>query len=154
MKAQVEDFGDGIEPNSHPRHPCRVCGFTLIEILVALAVLAIALAAAVRALGVSIDGAAALRDRTLAQWVAEDRLATHEINHDWPALDTAEGDAEMGGRKFHWREQVAATPVARLRRIEVSVYLPGADTPLAQLATFVGQLSGGQPTVGQPSTAQ
>lgn len=126
-----------------PRRAARTgvaeAGFTLIEILVALAVLAIALAAAVRAVGQSLDSAAALRDRTLAQWVAEDRLTRHEINRSWPALDTYDGEAEIGGRRFRWQEQVSATPVARLRRIDVRVFEPAGEAALVRLSGFVSQ---------------
>ena len=129
-------------------------GFTLVEILVALLVLAIALAATVRSLGAAIDTTAALRDRTLARWVAEDRLAEIELRKEWPALDTKEGKAEMGGREFRWRQETGATPVARMRRVELSVLLPGAEAPLARLTGFVEQ-SGSQtgPQTG-PQTGQ
>ena len=114
-------------------------GFTLVEILVALLVLAIALAATARGLGAAIDTTAALRDRTLARWVAEDRLAQLELGREWPALDTKEGDADMGGRAFRWRQQTSASPVARMRRVEVNVFLPGTDSALARLTGFLEQ---------------
>jgi len=127
-------------------------GFTLVEILVALLVLAIALTAAARGLSAAIDTTAALRDRTLARWVAEDKLAEMELKREWPALDTKEGDADMGGRAFHWRQETGATPVARMRRVEVSVFLPGADSVLAKLTGFVEQ-TGPQPGPGpQPGS--
>jgi general secretion pathway protein I len=121
---------------SRPR-PSR--NFTLLEILVALAVLAIALAATARSMGAAIDTTAALRERTLARWVAEDRLAQLELGREWPALDTKEGDADMGGRAFRWRQQTSASPVARMRRVEVSVFLPETDSPLAHMTGFLEQ---------------
>lgn len=121
---------------SRPR-PSR--GFTLLEILVALAVLAIALTATARGMGAAIDTTAALRDRTLARWVADDRLAQLELGREWPALDTKEGSADMGGRAFRWRQQTSVTPAARMRRVEVSVFAPGVDTPLARLTGFLEQ---------------
>ena len=115
----------------------RAAGFTLVEILVALSVLAIALTAAAHALGGAADTTAALRERMLARWVAEDKLAELELRRDWPALDTKEGDAEMGGRKFHWVQETGATPVAKMRRVEMSVLLPGGKAPLARLTGFI-----------------
>jgi general secretion pathway protein I len=117
----------------------RASGFTLVEILVALAVLAIALTAAARSLGAAIDTTAALRERMLARWVAEDKLSDLELRGEWPALDTKEGDAEIGGRKFHWIQETGATPYARMRRVEVSVVLPGGKVPLSRLTGFVEQ---------------
>jgi general secretion pathway protein I len=117
----------------------RAGGFTLVEILVALAVLAIALTATARSLGATIDTTAALRDRTLARWVAEDRLAELELRREWPDLDVKEGDADMGGRAFHWRQETGVTPAARMRRVEVSVFLKGTDSTLAKMTGFVEQ---------------
>jgi general secretion pathway protein I len=114
-------------------------GFTLVEILVALAVLAIAVTAATNSIGSAAVTTAALRERMLARWVAEDRLAELELRREWPALDTKEGDAEMGGRKFHWVQETSVTPVTRMRRVELSVLLPGAKVPLAHLTGFLEQ---------------
>ena len=131
----------------------RAGGFTLVEILVALAVLAIALTATARSLGAAIDTTSALRDRTLARWVAEDRLAQLELSREWPDLDTKEGDADMGGRAFHWRQETGVTPAARMRRVEVSVFLPGTDSMLAKMTGFLQQ-TGPQTGPGPQSVAQ
>lgn len=112
-------------------------GFTLLEILVALFVLAIALVATARSLGAATDTTAALRDRALARWVAEDQLSNLEIQHAWPGLDVKEGDAEMGGRSFHWSQATTPTPVASMRRVEVSVLLPGTTSPLVRVSGFL-----------------
>ena len=117
----------------------RTAGFTLVEILVALAVLAIALTATARSLGAALDTTAALRDRSLARWVAEDRLAELELSGEWPDLDVKEGDADMGERAFHWRQETGVTPAPRMRRVEMSVFLAGSASPLAKLTAFVQQ---------------
>ena len=117
----------------------RLRGFTLLEILVALAVLAIALMAAIRVVGQSIDTAVALRERTLAQWVAEDRLARHILARSFPSIDTTTGTTEMGGTAWRWTEQVSATPVPRLRRVDVSVAPPDKPDPIVQLTGFVNR---------------
>jgi general secretion pathway protein I len=113
-------------------------GFTLVEILIALAVLAIALAAAMRNINQSIDTTTALRDRAVALWIAENRLAMHELNRDWPTADTTDGETTMGGRSWRWREQVIATPDADMKRIEIEIRgADGKDPALAHLVGFL-----------------
>ena len=116
-------------------------GFTLVEVLVALAVLAIALAALMRAMGQSIDVTSALRERSIAMWVAQNRLSQHQMQQDWPSVDTIDGEAEMAGEKWTWREQVSTTPEPKLRRIEITVQrASGGKESLAKLAGFVRNL--------------
>jgi general secretion pathway protein I len=113
-------------------------GFTLVEVLVALAVLTIALAAVMRGLSQSIDTSASLRDRTIAMWVAQNRLTTHQIQRDWPAMDTTEGDTDMANRSWHWREQVTAAPGEQeMRQIHIEVRLASGQQTLARLIGFL-----------------
>lgn len=100
----------------------RSRGFTLVEILVALAILAVALGAAMRATGTLIDSSATLRDHLLAGWVAQNRLQEHIARRDFPELGSQEGREDMAGVRFQWREDVSGTPNTRFRRIEISVF--------------------------------
>lgn len=115
----------------------RARGFTLIEVLMALAVLAIALAAILRTVGQSIDLTVDLRDRALAGWVAQNRLIAHQLQKDWPAAETTDGQTEMGGRVWRWREQVSTTPEPALRRIEIEIRADRGEQRLARLVGFL-----------------
>jgi hypothetical protein len=88
----------------------------------------------------------------LARWVAEDKLADLELKSVWPALDTTEGDAEMGGRKFHWVQETGVTPLARMRRVELSVMLLGSKFALAHLTGFVEQTGTSVTSAPPPQT--
>jgi general secretion pathway protein I len=114
-------------------------GFTLIEVLVALAILAIALAAAARASSMSISNSDTLKQRLLANWVAQNRLAEHAARRDWPGVGTRSGEAEQGGLPMRWEERVSATPNARFRRIEIVVY--PASAPEHEAARLAGYLA-------------
>jgi len=121
--------------------PARIQnGFTLVEVLVALAVLTIALSAVMRGLSQSIDTSASLRDRTIALWVAQNRLTTHQIQRDFPAMDTTEGKTEMAGREWQWREQVTAAPgEPDMRQIHIEVRAATGEQTLARLVGFLAK---------------
>ncbi len=112
-------------------------GFLLVEILVALVILAIPLAAITRAVSQAIDTTAALRDRNIAIWVAQDRLTMHRIERDWPSLKTTTGTSEMAGRSWRWQEKVISTPVAQLRRVEIEIRDENGPDVLAKLVGFL-----------------
>lgn len=99
----------------------RPKGFTLIEVLVALAILAISLAAVMRVVAQSIDVTAGLRDRTIALGIAQDQLVLHHLKRDWPNLDTYTGTSEQTGRTWRWQERVVSSPIDNFRRIEIDV---------------------------------
>ncbi len=111
-------------------------GFTLIEVLVALAILAVALAAAVRSSSIAADGAVNLRERLAGTWVAQDRLAEYAARALWPDVGTRAGSTEQAGVQFAWRETVTGTPNPRFRRVEVHVF--AARMPEHAVATLVG----------------
>jgi general secretion pathway protein I len=114
-------------------------GFTLVEILVALAIVAIALTAGMRALTQATDSAAALKARTLALWIAQDRLAAAQIATPWPALGSYKGDAQQAGNTFEWQASVTTTPNPAFRKIEIVVAEPQTpDYALARLTGFLG----------------
>lgn len=117
-----------------------VAGFTLIEVLVALAILAIGLVAAIRSGVAGSDTASALRSRQLATWVAENRLATLRATRKVPPPGEERGEVELGGEHFVWQMTVGAMPQEMFRRVEIRVNEAGSSLPLAQLNSFVGGL--------------
>lgn len=116
-------------------------GFTLIEVLVALAILAVALAAAMRAASAATQTAGELRLRLLAGWVAENRVAELRALRAWPAPGISEGRAEMVGEALHWRQTVTTTPNSLFRRLEVAVTREAnaGDAPLATRVAYLVQ---------------
>ena len=124
----------------------RRTGFTLIEVLVALAIVSIALLSALRAAGQGTNNLGELRSRLLAGWVAENLLAEHRARRDWLSLGIVRGAARQGGLDFAWREEVIATPNPSFRRIDVRVFATAEEShSLAHLAGFV---------VNSPGTAR
>ena len=129
----------------------RAAGFTLLEVLVALVVLALSLGAVIQATGDYTINQAYLRDRTFAEWVARNRLAEEQLSGEWPSIGRTKGEAEfplaaadMPGREWRWVVQVTQTPEEDLRRLDIRVYPANVDidedtTPMASLSGFVGK---------------
>ena len=118
-------------------------GFTLIEVLIALAILAIALTAAMRAASIATDSANETKLRTLATWIAQNRIA--EINAvsvaNLPGVGESNGRQAMANIEFEWRQKISNTPNTAFRKIEVQVLRPGSDQWLANLNGFVVKAS-------------
>ncbi|MGZ8154831.1 MAG: type II secretion system minor pseudopilin GspI [Burkholderiales bacterium] len=102
--------------------PKRARAFTLVEVLVALAVLSLALIAALRASSIGVANSGEIRDRLLAGWVAENRLAEHRARRDWVPVGVYQGDAVQGGKAFRWEEKVTSTQNTQFLRLEVRVF--------------------------------
>lgn len=93
-----------------------------------------------RAVAQSADAATLLKKRTLALWVAQNRLASAQLEAPWPAPGGRSGDAAQAGARFVWRENVAGTPNPAFRRIEIIVAdAAQPDYVLARLTGFLGQ---------------
>ncbi len=96
-------------------------GFTLLEVLVALLVVAVALGALARSGAQSLDTQSALEDRTLALWVADAVLA--EIRLDQAnASGRFQGERRMGERDWAWQALIQPAPGGELIRVDVAVY--------------------------------
>lgn len=117
----------------------KVPGFTLVEVLVALLVVAVGLGAVFLSLNQHIYNATYLREKTIASWVAENRLATLRLATNVPEIDETTGDAEMAEIRWRWTQKVSETGVANLRRIDISVSSDlNPESSLIQLSGFVG----------------
>ena len=116
----------------------RVRGFTLIEVLVALAIVAIALGAVLRAVGALANDTELARARLLALWSADNALSTLRISSAWPALGRSTFDCPQGAYHFVCRQAVTALESPLVRQVSVSVY-PSASSRsvLAELVTVV-----------------
>jgi general secretion pathway protein I len=113
-------------------------GFTLLETLVALAILAIAMAAVARASGSNTEHVEAMRSRLLADWVAQNRLALHTARGDWLPVGIADGEETQAGVRLLWKEEIISTPNPSFRRIDVSITAP--DDPQFVLRKLSGYL--------------
>jgi general secretion pathway protein I len=115
-------------------------GFTLIEVLVALAVIALALLALVRAASMQVHSFDALRERTLAGWVAANVLTQTRLENPSPASGRDDGHMQLANRDWRWTREVQTTATAGIRRIDVRVFAGDAAEPSATLSGFSGMV--------------
>ncbi|WP_425110733.1 type II secretion system minor pseudopilin GspI [Burkholderia anthina] len=112
-------------------------GFTMIEVLVALTIIAVALAASIRAVGTMATNASDLHRRLLAGWSADNALAQLRLTHAWPEVGEQRFDCSQGNVQLVCTQRVSTTPNPVFRRVQVSVSMPGRAGVLAQMVTVV-----------------
>lgn len=96
-------------------------GFTLVEVLVAVAIVAVALGAGLRAAGTMIDNAQRLSDVIAAQWCADNQLAQMRLTHQFPGIGETSFACEQIGQSYVGRLVTAGTPNPNFRRIDATI---------------------------------
>lgn len=112
-------------------------GFTLLEMLVALAVFSLAALALVRLQGVTLRTAADLDVKTLGQIVARNIVVETQTDPQPPPLGEAQGDVTNGGRQWHWTRMAKTTDDKRLVQIDVTVEPRGGGSGSPSVLSFV-----------------
>ncbi|WP_445776489.1 type II secretion system minor pseudopilin GspI [Shewanella sp.] len=96
-------------------------GMTLLEVIVALAVFSIAAVSVTKSLSEQMANMPILEERTFAQWVASNQMVDIRLTSDFPDIGKKEGQVELAGREWYWRQEVVKTTDDNFRMIKVSV---------------------------------
>ena len=118
----------------------RSAGFTLLEVMIALLVIALGVAAVINTTSESGWKSAQLRQKTFASWVAQNQIAEFRARRVWNNATRHSGEVEMAGATWQWELRISATDDPDLRRLDVDVHLDGDDALKASLTGFVGRL--------------
>jgi general secretion pathway protein I len=116
-------------------------GFTLVEVLVALMIVALGLGALMVAVNGTARTSGYLRDKTLAQWIALNRLSEVRLNATKFGQNTDAGELDFAKRKWHYDTRYFDTSIGTMKRVVVRVYSGDAKTkgnPIAQSIGFLG----------------
>ncbi len=112
----------------------------MLEVLVALAVIAVALGAIIRGAGASANNAVYLKERTLGHWVAMNKVAEFQLDRNWPGAGIRKGEYELGNQKWHWEAKISDTDDADVRRMDVEVFTDSrTENPIARIVAYLGK---------------
>jgi general secretion pathway protein I len=116
--------------------PRATAGFTLIEVLVALAIVAVTLGAGITAAGALANNAQRLADVSAAQWCADNQLVNLKLARQFPGIGDSDFACEQLGRTFKGHLSVRPTPNPNFRRVDANV-ADDSDQPLLTLSTVL-----------------
>lgn len=120
--------------------PGRQTGFTLLEVLVALVIVALGLMAAFGQVNQSLTVASRLREKTLANLIAVNEMTRLRIAGEFPAIGTRSDEVEMASTDWRYTIKVVKTPDEALRRVDISVaFAERPDAVVSSLTGFLGR---------------
>ncbi len=114
--------------------------FTLLEVMVALLIIAITMGAIVESGGYSARRSAILTQKTIASWVAQNEVSLYRAKRTWNNVSNISGEVEMGDTQWQWKMKISKTDDPLLHRIDVDVYLDGKDDISASATGFIAKL--------------
>ena len=122
------------------RRVLRQTGFTLLEVLAALVIVALGMLGVIEAVSQTARNSAYVRDKTVAHWIAMNQLTRVRLEPQAPKVDKSSDELEMGDRRWRWTMEVTQTPVESVRRIDIRVRLDETDeeSSLASVTGFYG----------------
>ncbi|MBS0447287.1 MAG: type II secretion system minor pseudopilin GspI [Proteobacteria bacterium] len=113
-------------------------GFTLIEVMVALAIVAITLGAGLRVAGTLTDNAQRLGDVSVAQWCADNQLTGLKLAGQYPNVGDGSFTCDELGLTYTGKLTVRPTPNPNFRRVDAQIYDPNGQ-PLVTISTVLGR---------------
>lgn len=117
-------------------------GFTLLEVMVALAVFAMAATAIVSAVTSHVSNLQLLKEQTIANYVASNRITEIQLEERWPIQNNLSKRVDMADSSWYWRQTVVDTPLNNFKAVRVAVAKDAALTNvLTELTVYVAKPS-------------
>jgi len=120
-------------------NPDRQRGFTLIEVMVALVIVALSLGAITAAVGQMADAAISMQRRTYASWIGLNRITEMRLANVVPEVEESDGEVSYAGQEWLWTATVSETGVENLYRVDVAVSLAATGDVIRTVTGFIGE---------------
>ena len=121
-------------------------GFTLLEVMIALFIVAMSLGGVLKVMGTAASNTSRLTNRTFAQWVALNQITQLQIDKTWPKYGESKGDDEMASQEWRWKQKIIKTSDDNIKRVELSVWGMDDDSSDSPYVTVVGFLGNKSPS--------
>ncbi|HCH69300.1 MAG TPA: type II secretion system protein GspI [Colwellia sp.] len=119
----------------------KTLGFTLIEVMLAMAVFSIAGVALLSAATNNARNISYLEDKMFANWVASNQLVATHLVETWPPKNNVKGEVELGGRAWLWQQKVVKTTDKNMRQIVMEIRLKESDElAIGSITTYVSKV--------------
>ncbi|NIL93706.1 MAG: type II secretion system minor pseudopilin GspI [Woeseiaceae bacterium] len=113
--------------------------FTLVEVMVALAIIALSLTAVGAKMARMIDTSNSMQERTYASWIAQNKITEMRLANVLPEVTTTSGDIDYANRTWRWRAVVAETGIENLFRVDVEITSTDSNTVIRKVTGFIGE---------------
>ena len=114
-------------------------GFTLLEVMIALTIVAFSLTAIAATMNQMIDAANAMRERTYASWIAQNKIAELRLANVIPDVSSTSGEVDYANTQWSWRAVVSETGIENFFRVDVYVSLAGSEYNIRTVTGFIGE---------------
>jgi general secretion pathway protein I len=117
----------------------RTRAFTLVEVMVALAIIALSLTAVASKMSRMIDTSNSMRERTYASWIAQNKITELRLANVIPEVTTTSGDIEYANSQWRWRAVISESGIENLFRVDVEVFDADGDALIRKVTGFIGE---------------
>ena len=121
------------------RRQAATAGFTLLEVMIALTIVALSLTAIGATTNQMIDAANTMRERTYASWVAQNKITEMRLSDEDPEVRTTSGEVEFANVSWEWEADVSETGIEDFYRVDVSVSIAGSEYIVRTVTGFLGK---------------
>ncbi len=117
----------------------RIQAFTLVEVMVALAIIALSLTAVGAKMGRMIDTSNSMRERTYASWIAQNKITELRLANVVPEVTATSGEVDYANTTWRWRAVISESGIDNLFRVDVSISFENDDDVIRSVTGFIGE---------------